>query len=133
MVFGSTTLPRAHDLKVPDWIASIKIRGRPAEQFHGVFVTAGIIVRQAQVPVIPDRGMWVQALCPPPQRNAFIRFAEDREQLGQSGEQIACGQEIRPRSRGELGMVRKHPQRGKWCRGLRIYSDPSRVGPIRDQ
>ncbi len=27
----------------------------------------------------------------------------------------------------------KAPQRGKWCRGLRIYSDPSRVGPIRDQ
>ncbi len=22
---------------------------------------------------------------------------------------------------------------GTWCRGLRIYSDPSRVGPIRDQ
>ncbi len=25
------------------------------------------------------------------------------------------------------------PRRGTWCRGLRIYSDPSRMGPIRDQ
>ena len=27
----------------------------------------------------------------------------------------------------------KAPRRGTWCRGLRIYSDPSRMGPIRDQ
>jgi hypothetical protein len=27
----------------------------------------------------------------------------------------------------------KAPRRGTWCRGLRIYSGSSRVGPIRDQ
>ena len=45
----------------------------------------------------------------------------------------ACGQEIRPRSRGELGKVRKHHNEASGAGGLRIYSDPSRVGPIRDQ
>ncbi len=44
-----------------------------------------------------------------------------------------CGQETRPRSWGELGMVRKHPNEACGAGGLRIYSDPSRVGPIRDQ
>ncbi len=49
--------------------------------------------------------------------------------VNSSPEVIPCGQETRPRCRNGL----KAPRRGTRCRGLRIYSDPSRVGPIRDQ
>ncbi len=34
---------------------------------------------------------------------------------------------------GRARYGRKAPRRGTWCRGLRIYSDPLRMGPIRDQ
>ncbi len=51
-----------------------------------------------------------------------VLFVRDEGEVFALAER-SCGQETRPHCRNELGP--KAPRRGTWCRGLRIYSDPS--------